>query len=236
MNRYLQIAFAANLKRSADTLERLAAIQAVELSQQDSFEEMQAHVDAGAAVWGAVLAGFLDIPEIVLRVEELRDYGFPEPDTTTDNGMKCSNLFFDAMTDVIYPMGEGVAPYDSLSNYEQFPLPVGDKIRFRQSELKAESTGCRILTGIIETQSERRTQQGEEEDEPVVSANDARDKWIYDEAIKSRAWDSIQRGQSDQSDEWELILTAQGCKAAADRYAKRHHLPAVPPRKSGRPI
>jgi hypothetical protein len=141
------------------------------LSGNDQVQESQAHIDAGAAVWGAALVNLLNVPEITKRVAELANCGFSEPDTTTNKGAECANLFFDVMSDFIYPMGEAIAPYDSFTDYENCSFTADDEIRHRQSERKAEATGCRILADIVETKSERTADRKTGEKDGANSAN-----------------------------------------------------------------
>jgi hypothetical protein len=65
-------------------------------------------------------------------------------------------------------------------------------------------------------------------------ATEARDKWIYEQAMKGRAWASIMRSLDDKPKTWERLSTENGVKDAAKRYAKRHSLPMPQPRKAGR--
>lgn len=67
-----------------------------------------------------------------------------------------------------------------------------------------------------------------------ATANDARDKWIYDQCCELIAYDTI-RTRLAKKTAWELIETAQGIKAAAKRYAKSRNLPPIPSRQPGRP-
>jgi len=146
---HFRVAYAANLNRSADTLERLAAKLADGYTRLDSLDESQAYIDAGAAIWGATLRGFLAVQEIIDRVQELALVGFSEPDTVTDNGMHSSNLFFGAMSDYVLPLGESVAPYESLGNSKRWPPSNDDRMLFRRNELRCQATGCRILARLI---------------------------------------------------------------------------------------
>ena len=145
MSNDIRIALVANLNRAADTLDRLANKLADGLTKLDSLDESATYTAAGAAIWDAVLRGFLTVPEIVAHVAALKLEGFPEPETTTDNGMRSSNLFFDAMSSYIYPLGESVAPYESLGNDAPCPRTDDDDVLFRRNELRCEATGCRIL-------------------------------------------------------------------------------------------
>jgi hypothetical protein len=69
----------------------------------------------------------------------------------------------------------------------------------------------------------------------TATANDARDKWLYEQAMKLVAWGTIQRRLNAKPKSWERIESDNGIKRAAFAYAKRHELPEPPPRKSGRP-
>lgn len=146
---YIHVAFAANLNRSADTLEKLASLIDPDLTKLESLEEMQAQVEAGAAIWGAVLHGLLTVPEIMERVDGLTASGYSEPDTLTNNGAECANLFLGVMQDFIYPMGEAALPTYSLC--EDWEPSEDSRVMYRRNELRSESSGCRILARLIET-------------------------------------------------------------------------------------
>lgn len=146
---YIRIALAANLNRAADTLERLARGAEAEPTSTEQLEEMQAQVDAGAAVWGAVLHGLLKVPEIVEHVDELTASGYTEPDSLVGSGQESANLFLSVMTDFVYPLGEATTPTYSLCDRWE---PSDDHhAMYRRNELRSESTGCRLLARLIET-------------------------------------------------------------------------------------
>lgn len=149
-NDHLRVAFAANLNRSADKLERLAAtLTTADATQPEILSEMQAQRDAGAAIWGATLQGFLTTPEIVGEVQGLAGNGHTEVDTTAENGAVCANLFLSVMREFIYPIGESVAPY-TVADDEEWPMTEAKHAAGRQTELEAEATGCRIIARLIE--------------------------------------------------------------------------------------
>jgi hypothetical protein len=143
---HVRIAFAANLNRSADTLERLAAtLTTADPTKQEHLEEMQAQVDAGAVIWGAVLQGFLTTPEILnIGLAE------GEVDTATGEGVECANLFFSVMREFVYPLGEAVVPR-SLCEESEWAMTDDKRAVMRKRELQNEATGCRILAKLIET-------------------------------------------------------------------------------------
>jgi len=66
-------------------------------------------------------------------------------------------------------------------------------------------------------------------------AMEARDKWIYEQAIKVVPWETIKRRLTKKPKGWERLGSVSGVKKAAFTYAKRHNLPPPPPRKAGRP-
>jgi len=147
----LRIAYAANLNRAAEILDRLSISTESDLSYLEGHQKMQAQVDAGEAIWSAADKRYLTVPEIVRLVDELRGCGFTEPDATTNCGELCANLFFSAMSDFIYPL-DNVCPQDSLLDPDDcWPPTESQRIRMRQSELKSEATGCRIFARMIET-------------------------------------------------------------------------------------
>lgn len=70
---------------------------------------------------------------------------------------------------------------------------------------------------------------------PAATANDARDEWLYDLAMKTVAWGTIRMRLAKKPKSWERIDSDNGVKKAARAYAHRHGLPVPPPRKAGRP-
>ena len=64
-------------------------------------------------------------------------------------------------------------------------------------------------------------------------ATEARNKWIYDQCMKIVPYKKIISALKSKS--WGRIRSVGGIKSAARVYAKRHHLPEPPPRRSGRP-
>lgn len=146
---HLRVALAANLNRAAQTLERLAGRGDAEPTAVERLEEMQAHVDAGAALWGAVNRGFLTVPEIVERVDELTEAGYLEPDSLVGSGQESAQLFLGVMTDFVYPLGEATTPTYAICD-EWEPTDCA-RVMYRRNELRSESTGCRLLARLIET-------------------------------------------------------------------------------------
>ena len=79
-----------------------------------------------------------------------------------------------------------------------------------------------------------------EQPEKPKSRNDRRDAFIYRHALNTDlTWFDIKAKLAAtkrwRDDPLALGTSVEGVRAAANRYAKRHGLPAVPPRKSGRP-
>ncbi len=68
----------------------------------------------------------------------------------------------------------------------------------------------------------------------VISSNDPRDHWIYQQAMEGVAWKTIRQRLAQQDDTWERQLTDRAVRDAAIRYSKRKQLPAPPKRKAGR--
>jgi hypothetical protein len=68
---------------------------------------------------------------------------------------------------------------------------------------------------------------------PAVTANDARDKWLYDECCKAVKYETIKRQLAEKKG-WEPLDSIQGIKLAANRYAKAHDLSSIPSRQPGR--
>ena len=69
----------------------------------------------------------------------------------------------------------------------------------------------------------------------VVLANDARDKWLYEQCCKGRTYRAIEADlrRIAPRKRWKIISGANSIKGAATRYAKRHGLPAIPRRQQG---
>jgi hypothetical protein len=84
--------------------------------------------------------------------------------------------------------------------------------------------GCKIVAKIVD----------ELIGPPVKLANEARDEWIYRQAMKGVAWKTIKARLADKP-KWEPIQTIPGIRKAAKRYAGTHvDLPAPPARQRGR--
>ncbi|MEN6558485.1 MAG: hypothetical protein ABFC54_09935 [Thermoguttaceae bacterium] len=66
------------------------------------------------------------------------------------------------------------------------------------------------------------------------SATDARNEWIYNEAVKGVTWHKIATDLKKKPRTWALVA-ADGCRKIAARYAKKNKLPPPPNRKQGRP-
>jgi len=67
----------------------------------------------------------------------------------------------------------------------------------------------------------------------ATTANDERDKWLYEQCCKLVKYETIISRLSKKT-KWEPIDTPQGIKDAANRYADRHNLPSIPFRQPGR--
>lgn len=233
MNDQFRIAFAAHLSRSADTLERLAAhLTAADPTKQESLEEMQAQVEAGAAIWASVLRGFLTAPEIVGEVDGLTGDGFTEVDETTDNGVHCANLLFAVMREYFYPLGPTVAPYYALLNDEHWQPSDDEQQMLRRTELRNEATCCRMLAHMVGTAATPTVPTAATL--PAATVNDARDKWVYEQCCELVRYSCISRKVGKKT-EWEPLPTVQAVRNAAIRYAAAHHLSPIPSRQPGRP-
>ena len=68
----------------------------------------------------------------------------------------------------------------------------------------------------------------------ATTANDTRDKWLYDQCCKIVEYETICLRLA-QKKKWAAIDSVQGVRSAAQRYAKRHDLPDIPSRQPGRP-
>jgi hypothetical protein len=72
-------------------------------------------------------------------------------------------------------------------------------------------------------------------DSPDASANDARDKWIFDQCVAGERYSRIISHLAKNHPDWQPIEGTNGIKAAANRYAERHGLRPIPKRQHGRP-
>lgn len=68
-----------------------------------------------------------------------------------------------------------------------------------------------------------------------ITPDEARNRWIYAEAMKGTAWKAILRGLTKKPSTWEPIITIPGVKAAVERHAEKHKLPMPAVRRAGRP-
>ena len=69
----------------------------------------------------------------------------------------------------------------------------------------------------------------------IALANEARDKWLYDQCMKLVSYRTIIIRLRKQS-KWDQIETVNGIKQAASRYAAAHNLTPIPIRQRGRSI
>jgi hypothetical protein len=70
-----------------------------------------------------------------------------------------------------------------------------------------------------------------------VSANEERDRWMYEERCKLVSWKSILFGVNQLAGErgWEPLSDQASCRAAIKRYWQSHRLAPPPAGKRGRP-
>lgn len=66
------------------------------------------------------------------------------------------------------------------------------------------------------------------------AATEARNKWIYHEAVKGTAWTTIKTRLGKRTRTWPSLESVNGIKKAALAYATRYNLPAPPDRQPGR--
>lgn len=71
----------------------------------------------------------------------------------------------------------------------------------------------------------------------ALSANDHRDKWLYEQCCARVIYKTIKSElrRRAESDGWDPIESIPGIKRAAERYAESHNLPPIPKRQRGRP-
>jgi hypothetical protein len=67
------------------------------------------------------------------------------------------------------------------------------------------------------------------------ATTEARNKWIYQQAMEGVPWGEIVRKLRTKSRNWETLGSVNGVKKAADAYAAWRHLEPPPPRRAGRP-
>jgi hypothetical protein len=71
--------------------------------------------------------------------------------------------------------------------------------------------------------------------EPIATtANEDRDRWIYEQCCALVKYSSIKRALANNEEGWMPISSTSGLKLAAKRYAVRHNLPLPPSRQPGR--
>jgi hypothetical protein len=63
---------------------------------------------------------------------------------------------------------------------------------------------------------------------------EARNKWIYEQAVKLVPWKTIEKRLKGKPSKWGRISSVSGIKKAARAYARRHGLPPPPARQPGR--
>lgn len=76
-----------------------------------------------------------------------------------------------------------------------------------------------------------------EEQVEALTANNDRDKWLYEQCCKLVTYSTIRNRLEKKSGgktKWEPIDSDQGVRQAANRYAKSNHLPPIPSRQPGR--
>ena len=66
------------------------------------------------------------------------------------------------------------------------------------------------------------------------SANNARDKWLYDLACRNLPWQTIKNRLGRRSGNWKGLDSIAGIRGAVKRYARRKNLSLPPDRKPGR--
>jgi hypothetical protein len=158
---YLRIALSNNLSRAADTFESLAKrIDGPEPATKiEQFEESQAAIDAGAAIWEAVNRGLLNVPVIAGLVGQRVGQGRHEPDTVGEAKTDCANLFYEVMCEFLYPHGEGVFPHYSFMK-ETHDSETSEntelQAQWRRHELQEQATGCRMLAGLVKSDTDDR--------------------------------------------------------------------------------
>jgi hypothetical protein len=113
-------------------------------------EYLQARTDAGAAVWEAIVQNVLDIPELLIWIEQ---------EAGTDTDANYVRLFDEAISELYSRFGEGVFPY--YRHTERFyseDTPDRHKPKlaaeWERHELQEQATGCRVLAKLIDPNAE----------------------------------------------------------------------------------
>jgi len=124
------------------------------------------------------------------------------------------------------------------------PLSDPDGERLRQDmHIRLPALHAEIRKACIHVQNVKRAKvatdgdpagDGNTQTLPAATANDARDKWLYEQCCKLIRYSAIVRALNEKKKWAGEIDSPQGVKRAANRYAAAHSLPLIPSRQPGR--
>lgn len=152
---------------------------------------------------------------------------------------RLASIGIDVITDVVIAI---LSEYAATTNAawppkgerELPPLPCeSDILEYIEPAIAAfQKTGP--SHEILNELSARLQQETSKAEKPqAATANDARDRWIYNEALKGETWAAIVEKLKSKPIRWGR-LAADGCRKAAKRYAERNNLSPIPQRNAGR--
>lgn len=126
----------------------------------------------------------------------------------------------------------------ALSVWEEFEHYDEKKLALGIARSKRNSIKLTNLHGYIESEFEVAVAALDEQSSsrrplPPIGQSEERDKFIYEHAVKGKAWKWISI-QVAKNPEWGNLGYPNGVKKAATRYADRKGLPIPPPRQRGR--
>ena len=88
-----------------------------------------------------------------------------------------------------------------------------------------------VLNAVGEAQADR----PKREPLPATTANEARDKWLYEQCCKPEVKLQTIKQRLANKKKWAQLDSIQGIRLAANRYAERNQLPEIPSRQPGKP-
>jgi hypothetical protein len=217
--------------RFRDLAERFGRLAAA--TDPDPLWDTRLCTSAGELVMAAYRAGYVAIPGLYALVE-WADGPQPEPSPGKCIIPACpANVFIRLCGFHLVPVENrgdgwkaagdrqgGVIP-DALGNSPALHRPKMEQSLAEQYITATEnhSLVCRLLADQIER----------------TSAEDARGLWLYEQAVRGRPWAWMLEHAPGWLPDREQIATVEGVRRAAERYREKHHLPAIPKRKAGRP-
>lgn len=131
---------------------------------------------------------------------------------------RSDNAIGDTDTEWLVDLAEQLADFPAMPDY--------------WARLEGESYAAGKLAPVDD---ESPTSDATQNDRPQWDENtESRNKWLYEECCKVTPYKKI-IGSLKQRSDWEPLDSAAAIKRAANAYANRNSLPAIPRRQSGRP-